>query len=225
MANTTGGSFWKSVVEFGSDLVDDVSDWWNNVPEGPSFLNTGIGGRPISGPDSDLGNYGGSKNKGQQGWQWLTDIGSDVIDYGMDAYDYAKDLYGDAKDLYGRVPDDLKKYGSDYILKKLKGDPNDGGKDRPRPTHKDRKLAQKYMGGQSLTPGFGVRRNRTQFNNTRAAYGQSPVARKAMQLAAMNEKITQRQLEQIQRGRITIGLNQVNSTSPRLVGRFTQNIK
>ncbi len=218
MANTTGGSFWKSVVEFGSDLVDDVSDWWNNVPEGPSFLNTGIGGRPISGPGSDLGNYGGSKNKGQQGWQWLTDIGSDVIDYGMDAYDYAKDLYG-------KVPDSVKGIGMEIINRQLAGDPDDKGKDRPRPTHKDRKLAQKYMGGQSMTPGFGVRRNRTQFNNTRAAYGQSPVARKAMQLAAMNEKITQRQLEQIQRGRITIGLNQVNSTSPRLVGRFTENIK
>jgi hypothetical protein len=46
-----------------------------------------------------------------------------------------------------------------------------------------------------------------------------------MQLAALNEKITQRQLDQIQRGRITIGLNQVNSTSPKLVGRFTEDIR
>ena len=219
MADTGGSSYWKQFVEFGGDLLDDISDWYNDVPEGPSFLDTGIGGRPISKPGNDMGNYGGNKSLGGQGWDWLTDIGSDVIDYGMDAYNYAKDLYG-------KVPDDIKDYGKSYLKGKLglgDGKPREG---RPNPTmQKGRNLANKYMGGGSATPGFGVRRNRTQFNNTRSAYGQSPIARKAMQLAALNEKITQRQLDQIQRGRITIGLNQVNSTSPKLVGRFTEDIR
>ena len=217
MADTGGSSYWKQIVEFGGDLLDDVSDWWYDIPEGPSFLDTGIGGRPISGPNYDRGSYGGNKTKGQQGWDWLTDIGSDVIDYGMDAYDYAKDLYG-------RVPDDVKDYGKKYLTEKF-GKPSTKGDPRPKPSHQNRKLAQKYMGGGSTTPGFGVRRNRTQFNSTSSAYGKSPIVRKAMQLAALNEKITQRQLDQIQRGRMTIGLSQVNTTSPKLVGRFTENIR
>lgn len=45
-----------------------------------------------------------------------------------------------------------------------------------------------------------------------------------MQLAALNKDITRAQLAQIQQGRRTIRLDQVGSTSPRLVGRFTQNI-
>jgi len=219
MADTGGGSYWKDLVEFGGDLLDDVSDWWNDIPEGPSFLDTGIGGRPISSPRNDMGNYGGSRNLGEQGWDWLTDIGDDVIDYGMDAYEYTKDLYG-------RVPDDIKDYGKGYLKDKLglgDGKPPGG---RPNPVgKKDRDLANKYMGGGSTTPGFGVRRNRTQFNSTRSAYGKSPIARKAMQLAALNDQITQRQLDQIQRGRMTIGLSQVNTTSPKLVGRFTENIR
>ena len=48
MANTTGGSFWKNLVEYGSDIYDDVSEWWKNVPEGPSFLTTGIGSAVFS---------------------------------------------------------------------------------------------------------------------------------------------------------------------------------
>ena len=43
-------------------------------------------------------------------------------------------------------------------------------------------------------------------------------------VAALNKDITRAQLAQIQQGRRTIRLDQVGSTSPRLVGRFTQNI-
>ena len=217
MANTTGGSFWKNLVEYGSDIYDDVSDWWKNVPEGPSFLTTGIGGRPIMSPDSDLSDLR-NRTKGQQGWDWLSDLGSDIYDYGKQAYGYAKDLYD-------YIPSDVREYGAKYLKDKFLpagGSPDSDDKDRPRSTHQNRKLASKY-GHQSVTPGFSARRSRTAWN-TKSTYGQAPIARKAMQLAALNKEITRAQLAQIQQGRRTISLDQVGSTSPRLVGRFTQNI-
>ena len=193
--NTTGGSWWKQAVEWGSDLLD-----WGSDSVSDSFLSndsytTGIGGREISAPRGvpTLGDdrFGGTGGTGWDWWETAKKYRGYVDEYVVDPF---KKVMGYGKDIYSALPKSVQ----DAIT-------GEGGQkrdeDRPRA-----KAARAKADMSSTTRQIGS--SRTARFNPKNLYGRNSPTGQAMYQAAKSEAIRDAMLRSINTGSKTISLNQ-----------------
>jgi len=200
--NTTGGSWWKQAVEWGSDFLDTAVDWGSDLgsssaPKPPSFLSpttysTGIGGRDITGVSGS--NRIGTTDSSNSGWGWW-DTAQKYAGYVDDyAIDPLKKVMGYGKDIYDVLPKGVQ----DAIMGKGK-DPND----KPRPRAKAAR-AVADMSSTARQIGSSQPRKFT----TQNPYNRNSPTGEVMYQAAKNEAIREAMLQSINSGSKTISLNQ-----------------
>lgn len=204
--NTSGGSWWKQIVEWGSDVYDSAGNWWDDSFGDMDYSDlkstTGIGGRGIDIPSADQMGSSGT------GFGWL----DTTLDYVEDAYDYGKTIVGYGKDVLDWTGDVYKgspQWVKDWVAGRGK---SKGGDGRQRLRERAAMRRNRGMPQGAATRNIGLGRRQTQAFRPQAmgkgGYGNNPLANAIMKQARQNDRIMTTLSGQVRPGGKTIGINQ-----------------
>ena len=200
--NTAGGSWWKQLVEWGSDVYDAGGEWWddsfgdidyNKFNKSPGKFTTGIGGREIDISGAQMGAPSSSS-----GWGWWDTV-KKYAGYGGDVLDWTSDVYKASP-----------KWVQDWVQGRGKEPDKDNAYRQWLMNRRNRQKKGPPQGAATRNIGLGRRQTRPfkpQSMGT-GGYGNSPLANAIMEQASKNASIRSIMAGQISKGRQTIGINQ-----------------
>jgi len=201
--NTTGGSWWKQAVEWGTDIFDDVYDWGDSflssTPDIPTLdysdfkSTTGIGGRGINIPGANQMKTPSSENEGWSWWDTAKKYAGYADEYVIDP---ARKALGYGRDIYDALPKGLQ----DAIMGKG-GDTNKEKEGRPRAKPGSLRADMSSVARQ-------ISRGQTGKFNPQNLYGRNSPTGSVMYQAMKEQQIKEAMLKQINTGSKTISLTQ-----------------
>ena len=195
--NTTGATWWKQAIEWGTDIFDDVYDWGDSfLSSTPDIPTAGIGNRPLTLPTNNNTTTFNSSENSDKGWSWW-DTAKKYAGY-ADEYviDPARKVLGYGRDIYDALPKGLQ----DAIMGKG-GDPDKEKGGRPRAKPGSLRADMSPVARQ-------ISRGQTGKFNPQNLYSRNSPTGSVMYQAMKEQQIKEAMLKQINTGSKTISLTQ-----------------